>query len=295
MRSFTDRIENGDRLVCDGAMGTMLQARGLPAEKCPELWNVECPDIIREIHREYRVAGSDLVETNSFGGTHYKLSHYGLADKVQEVNFAASALAREVAGDKQYVLGSMGPTGVFIEPFGEATEAEVEAAFAAQASALADGGADVLIVETMTALEEAQAALRAARATGLPVIVSMTFDRQVSGGYATMMGITPEMFVRAISEAGATVAGSNCGTGAADMINVLREMNAAVPDFPLLAMPNAGMPVLENGHTVFKETAQQMAELVDGLLNAGAVVVGGCCGTGPDHIRAISQIIHRAL
>jgi 5-methyltetrahydrofolate--homocysteine methyltransferase len=292
MGPLLERLTAGEILVCDGAMGTFLQARGLQPGECPELWCVDRPDDVRAIHASYREAGSDIVECNSFGGTAYKLKHYGLEGTVHDINIRAAQLARDVADGTQYVLGSMGPTGEFMAPLGLATEEEFIAAFGAQAKALEEGGADAVIVETMTALEEAAAAVKAVKAaTSLVVIVSFTFDPQVNGGYATMMGVTPEAFARAAVEMGADVIGSNCGTGPDDMIKIVGAIRAAAPDTPIIAMPNAGMPVVEDGETVFKETPEEMAAKVPLLVEAGANIIGGCCGTSPAHIAAMKEAV----
>jgi len=292
MESLLQRIASGEVLVCDGAMGTFLQARGLEPGECPELWCVDRPDDVRAIHASYREAGSDIVECNSFGGTSYKLKHFGLDGAVADINLRASQLAKDVADGSQYVLGSMGPTGEFMAPLGLATEAEFVAAFGAQARALEEGGADAVIVETMTALEEAAAAVKAIKAeTNLVTIVSFTFDPQVNGGYATMMGVTPEAFAKAAVEMGADVIGSNCGTGPDDMIKIVAELRAAAPDTPICAMPNAGMPVVEDGKTVFKEAPEEMAAKVPLLVEAGANIIGGCCGTSPAHIAAMKAAV----
>ncbi len=292
MESLLQRLAAGEILVCDGAMGTFLQARGLKPGECPELWCVDRPDDVRAIHASYRDAGSDIVECNSFGGSSYKLKHYGLEGTVADINLRAAELARDVADGTQYVLGSLGPTGEFMAPLGLATEEEFIAAFGAQARALEEGGADLAIVETMTALEEAAAAVKAIRAeTGLVAIVSFTFDPQVSGGYATMMGVRPEAFAAAAVEMGADVIGANCGTGPDDMIKVVAALRAAAPDTPIIAMPNAGMPVIENGETVFKETPEEMAAKVPLLVEAGANIIGGCCGTSPAHIEAMKAAV----
>ncbi len=292
MESLLQRLAAGEILVCDGAMGTFLQARGLKPGECPELWCVDRPDDVRAIHASYRDAGSDIVECNSFGGSSYKLKHYGLEGTVADINLRAAELARDVADGTQYVLGSLGPTGEFMAPLGLATEEEFIATFGAQARALEEGGADLAIVETMTALEEAAAAVKAIRAeTGLVAIVSFTFDPQVSGGYATMMGVRPEAFAAAAVEMGADVIGANCGTGPDDMIKVVAALRAAAPDTPIIAMPNAGMPVIENGETVFKETPEEMAAKVPLLVEAGANIIGGCCGTSPAHIEAMKAAV----
>ncbi len=292
MQSILERLKNGEILFCDGAMGTFLQAKGLQPGQCPELWCVDRAEDVMDIHRQYRAAGSDIVECNTFGGSPYKLRHYNLAERCFELNAAAARIAREVAGDTQYVLGSIGPTGEFMAPLGLEPEENFIAAFAEQAKGLEAGGADLVIIETMTALEECAAGVKAAKAnTSLTVIASFTFDPQANGGYASMMGIRPDVFARAMVELGADIIGVNCGTGPDHAIEMVKILKDNAPDTPIMAMPNAGMPTLEDGRTVFKETPEQMAQKAPLLVKAGANIIGGCCGTGPAHISAMKKAI----
>lgn len=292
MIAIENRLRNGEVLLGDGAMGTLLQERGLPPGECPELWCIERPGVVEDIHRQYLAAGSDMVECNSFGASASKLKRYGLETRVAEINRAAAALARRAAGTRACVLGSVGPTGEFLQPYGEQTEQALHDVFHAQIAALVEGGADAVIIETMTAIEEAVVAIRAARRfDGLSVLAGFTFDRQASGTYASMMGVSPERFAREALHAGAHVIGANCGAGPDQMVEVVRLLRAAAPHAPILAMPNAGMPVLEDGQTVFKLTPREMADAVPALVDAGAGLIGGCCGTRPEHIAAIRDAL----
>lgn len=283
-------------LVSDGGWGSFLVARGLKPGESPEGWNLDHPDEVRDIARMYAGAGADIVLTNSFGGTRFKMEHYGLADRVGEINKAAAALSREAVGPDKIVLASMGPTGKILM-MGDVSEAELYDAFAEQAIALAAGGADAATVETMSALDEAAAAVRAVKqSTPLSIVASFTFDTKTPQGYRTMMGVSPEEMAEAMLDAGADVLGANCSLGSGEMVEVIAALHAAAPDVPLIVHPNAGRPEQQpDGSVAYPETPACMAANVPALIAAGATIIGGCCGTGPDHIRAIRAAVDAAL
>jgi 5-methyltetrahydrofolate--homocysteine methyltransferase len=287
-----ERIAQGDILISDGAMGTFLHAQGLKAGECPEAWCLSHPEVVRGIARAYIDAGSDMVETNSFGGTRGKLRNYGVADKLREINKAAAALAKEAMGDKGCVAASVGPTGRIVEEEGgDATLEELYNAFKEQVVALAEGGADALCVETFASVVEAAQAIQAAKAhTCLPVICTFTFEASARG-FHTMMGVTPQRAAREALAAGADIIGANCGNGIVNMIDITRQMRATQPNAPILIHANAGMPILEGEKTVYKETPEFMASHVKELIQAGANIIGGCCGTTPAHIAAMARVV----
>ena len=285
--SIIKRLAEKKILISDGALGTMLQAAGLEPGTCPESWNIDHPDRVEAIARAYVEAGSEAVETNTFGGNRFKLKHYGLQDRVAELNRAGVGITRRAIGPDRIVLGSMGPTGIILM-MGEVTEEELYEAFKEQAVALAEAGADALCIETMTALDEIVIATRAAREnTSLEVIASMTFDKTLQGDFRTMMGVTPEEMVDALLAAGADIVGTNCGNGMENMIPIVEAIRRHHPAIPILVHANAGKPHFHDGKNIFDETPEITASYIPRLVAAGATIIGGCCGTTPDHIRAI--------
>jgi 5-methyltetrahydrofolate--homocysteine methyltransferase len=268
-----------------------LQKKGLGPGECPELWCLERPAEVLDVARSYVKAGADMIETNSFGGTRYKLEHFGLADRVAEINEAAARISREAAGPAKWVIASMGPTGKMLIT-GELTEADLYAAFKEQAVALDKGGADALCVETMSAADEAAIAVRAAREnTDCEVICTFTFQRGARGQYRTMMGLSPTKAAQEAIKAGAHIVGANCGNGMEQMIDIIKEMRAAGGNTPLLVHANAGLPKNIEGIDVFPESPEEMAGRVREVIGAGARIVGGCCGTTPAHIAAIRRAV----
>jgi len=284
-------LKTGKILVSDGAWGTILYQRGLQAGECPDEWSLSHPDVIKEIALSYIEAGADMVETNSFGANRIKLQHYGLQDKVSEINEAAARLSCEAAGDDRYVIASIGPTGKMLL-MGDVTEEELYDCFREQAVALEKGGADAVCIETMSDGDEAVQAIKAAKEnTGLEVIATFTFDKTPQGEYRTMMGLQPTEAIRRALEAGADIIGTNCGNGMERMIDIVREIRAAFPDTAILVHANAGLPVLVDGKDTFPDTPEIMASYIPAMIKAGANIIGGCCGTTPAHIKAMTTMI----
>lgn len=280
-------------LILDGAMGTELQARGLPPDVSQEEWNAVEPEKVGQVHRDYIAAGADVVLTNSFGANRIKLDKRGMADRVEEFNRAAAQLALEAAAGRAFVLGDIGPLGELLAPLGRLSRQEAHDAFAQQAAALAAAGVHGIIVETMMSLEEAAVAAEAARAVcRLPVFVSGTFNRG-KRGYRTVMGETVADFVAAALKAGAEVVGTNCGGGTQDALAIVTEM-ARCTDGPILAEPNAGVPELAQGKTIFKEDPETWVGGLTQFASMGIRLLGGCCGTTPAHIRRLRELLRES-
>ena len=284
MHETIERLLAAAPVITDGAWGTQLQQLGLPVGACPDAWNIEQPQKVEEVARAYVEAGSQIVLTNTFGANRFVLKRHTLDDKVAEINRSGVEISKRAAGDRALVFASLGPSGVMLMT-GEASEGEISAAFAEQARAMADAGADAIVVETMTDPTELKLAIVAAKQTGLPVVGCMVFD---SGAQSdrTMMGTTPEQAVVAMTEAGADVVGSNCGQGIAGFVKICTRLKATT-DLPVWVKANAGLPELIDGHTVYAQTAEEFADYVPQLTDAGATFIGGCCGTTPEFIAAV--------
>jgi 5-methyltetrahydrofolate--homocysteine methyltransferase len=288
MNKLLERLQSGKTMVADGATGTNLQKMGLQPGIAPEDLVLDQPDLILKLASAFAAAGSDILLTCTFGGTRLRMKESKYAQRVTEVNTRAAELARQAAstGIGILVAGSIGPTGLLMKPYGPLTPEEAISAFTEQVQGLVAGGVDLLVIETMFAYDEADAAFKAARTlTDLPIVVSFSYDR----GVRTMMGVKPAEMIKRYKEMGATLVGANCGTSLENMEKVEQEYAAAEPGFPLWIKPNAGLPRMINGNTVYDITLGQMGEFAQKYAALGARVVGGCCGNTPEHIAAIAK------
>ena len=278
-------------LLADGAMGSNLFARGLTSGEAPELWNTEHPQRIRELQRSFIEAGADIILTNSFGGNRHRLKLHKAEGRVAELNETAAGLARaeaDRAGRVVLVGASMGPTGEILEPLGPLSTADARESFAEQAAALARGGADILWIETMSSAEEAEAAIEGASRAGLPIVTTLSFDTNGR----TMMGITPAELSGLAQKHHLAACGSNCGVGSAELVaSIVNLAAAADPSAVLVAKANCGIPQYVDGAIRFNGTPELMAEYARLALDAGARIIGGCCGTTPEHLRAMRQAL----
>lgn len=288
-----DRLFAGGRVLCDGAMGTMLYGRGIFINRCYDELNLSQPETVAAVHAEYLQAGAEVIETNTFGGNAFRLERYGLREKVREINLAGVRIARKCVAEiaekqavEAFVAGAIGPLGVRLEPLGKVGLDEARAAFAEQIAALAEGGADLLIVETMTSLAEASEVLRAARevAPRLRTIVMVTVDEEGN----CLDGTSAETAAARLTELGADAVGCNCSDGPTTVLSVMERMRGAT-DLPLAAMPSAGMPRAVDGRNIYMASPEYMASFARRFMQAGASFIGGCCGTTPNHIRAMKS------
>ncbi|MBZ0198297.1 MAG: homocysteine S-methyltransferase family protein [Ignavibacteriaceae bacterium] len=290
MSSFIDELNKPGILLCDGAMGTELQKRGMAVGVCPEEYNITNPKFIKEIHKDYYNSGAQIVETNTFGANCLRLKFYGFENRVKEFNNAAALLAREVCPVNGFVAGSIGPLGEMIEPLGEITEQQAYDVFAEQVIALYEAGVDVLFIETMMSLDEAVIAVKAAKEnSSLPVSATMTFELG-KAGLRTPWGVDTKTAVEILSSLDVDIIGSNCGKGFDEMIEVIKEMKQFT-NLPLLAQANAGLPEWLEGISVYNETPEIIAPKTEQLISLGIKLIGGCCGTTPAHIKKMSEII----
>jgi len=294
--SLRDRIGQGV-FVLDGAMGTQLFARGVEVGTCSDNLCVASPDVVADVHRAYLAAGSDAVITNTFGANRYSLARHGLGDAVRQINEAGAQVAREAAGEEKYVLGDIGPSGDFLAPLGTLEPEDLRDAFAEQAKALLAGGADGLIIETMTALDEATIAIEAAKSVcgDLPVFASMSFDK-AGDDFWTMMGVAVEGAVSKIASLGVDAVGFNCGRATLEEYIELAEKYVAAAgalggEIAIYAEPNAGKPELAEGKAVYRVSPEEFAAATKKIQAAGINIIGGCCGTSPEHIEAVAKAL----
>lgn len=288
MLSFSERLSSGKVLVADGATGTNLQKLGLPSGRHPEEWVLEAPEKILGLERAFIEAGSDIILTCTFGATRPRLQSTSYAADVIRINQAAVQLAQEAASIRPgtFIAGSMGPLGQLLKPYGPMTPDEARSAYSEQAQALSQAGVDLIVIETQYALDEVDIALAAVRAmTDMPVVVSFSYDR----GTRTMMGVRPAQVASRYAAQGPALIGANCGTTLENMETILGEYGSALPGFPLWAKPNAGLPRIEEGETVYDVGPQQMADFARRAMALGARIIGGCCGSTPEHVAAIAD------
>ena len=291
MESMLKRLERGEIFVADGAMGSLLIQRGLQAGMPPESFNLSHPEILEEIARLYLEAGAEILQTNTFGASPLKLADYSLEGKVDEINRNALISVQKAVRNKVYISASCGPSGKLLKPYGDTDPDALYENFYQQLAVLIEGGVDIVCVETMTDLQEAVLAVKAAKSISpdIPVMATMTFDSTPKGFY-TIMGVSIPAAIKRLSEAGADVIGSNCGNGIEKMIQIAQEFKK-LTEIPLIIQSNAGLPELRNDHVYYPETAEFMAEKSQDLIQSGVSIIGGCCGTTPEHIRKIRQLV----
>jgi 5-methyltetrahydrofolate--homocysteine methyltransferase len=289
MNKFLELLSRRRIVIADGATGTMLQKLGLSGGRCAEEWNLKRPDLVAQIPRAYVNAGSELVYTNTFGGNRIRLARAGLSEYIRDVNIAGAHIAKEAVGEEALIVGSMGPTGEFIEPLGTLSASEVRSVYAEQASALIEGGVDALVLETFASLEELVAAVEGVKSVAnVPLFATMSFDM----GVRTMMGVSPRDAVKVLSDLPVDAFGFNCGADIDSALQVAEEVASYAPDDAvLIAKPNAGKPHMVSGEIVWDVTPQRMAEVALHFAQLHFRIIGGCCGTTPEHIKAIAEAL----
>jgi 5-methyltetrahydrofolate--homocysteine methyltransferase len=291
MNSFLNKLNKENILVSDGAIGSLLLDKEIKSGDCPEKINLENPDILKDIAQAYLNAGADIIQTNTFGASPLKLSDYGLDDQMVEINKNAFQATKSVIGSDAFVSGSIGPTGKMLLPYGDTNPEDLEKNYEKQIRVLIESGVDLLCIETMTDLNEALIAVISARniSQTIPIIATMTFD-VIPNGCMTIMGNSVGEVCTKLEEAGANIVGSNCGNGTDNMIKIANEFISNTK-LPIIIQSNAGMPIIQNDKVIYGETPEEFAEFTKTLIDMGISIIGGCCGTTPDHINAIRMIV----
>lgn len=290
MNKISELVNGGKLLTSDGAWGTYLFKKGLTSGNCPEEWNLTHYNEVYDIAKSYIDAGSDIISTNSFGSNIFKLSQYNLDQKLLEICQTSAEISRKAAGEEKYVMASLGPTGKFLI-MGDVTKEELYNSFKQQSIAFEKGGANAVCIETFYALDEAEQAIKAVKEnTQLEVICTFTFDKS-DYGFKTLMGVTPQQMTESLILCGADIIGANCGSGFEDMIEIVKKIREVSQWIPIIIQANAGLPLIENEQLIYSETPNKIKEIIPRLIDAGTNIIGGCCGTTPDHIRVISKIV----
>jgi len=283
------KLLDGEVFVSDGAWGTMFYEKGLQSGESPESWNLERPGDVLDIASSYISAGSQIILTNSFGGSKYKLEKYGLKDKTYDINRAAAEISRKAAGEDKLVFGSVGPTGIILM-MGETTAEELYDSFKTQCLALVEGGVDVILFETFSDTDEAEIAISAAKESDdIPIACTFSFEKTIDGDFKTIMGYSPGHVIPKLVDWGVNIIGSNCGNGSEGMVEVLKKIRLINTDLPVIIHPNAGMPVYKDGKTEYPESPEEMSGYTAEMIKQGATIIGGCCGTTPEHIKYIAM------